>query len=91
MSLLINAPAVEQRLAQEAQRHGVPAEDYAVHILSTHLEPLNGAVALLQPYHATATAEEWTQKFDEWVEGHPQHEALPEGAFDRASFYEGRS
>jgi hypothetical protein len=88
MSLLINAPAVEQRLAQEAQRHGVPAEDYAVQILSTHLEPLNG-VALPQPFYATATPEEWAQKFDEWVEGHPQRHPLPEDAFDRESFYEG--
>jgi hypothetical protein len=37
MSIVINAPAVENRLQQEAVKHGVSAAEYALQILSTYL------------------------------------------------------
>ena len=39
MSIVIDAPAVENRLLQEAVKHGVSPAEYAVQILSTHLGP----------------------------------------------------
>ncbi|BDI34111.1 hypothetical protein CCAX7_61620 [Capsulimonas corticalis] len=89
--IFINAPAVERRLAQEAQRHGVEPADYAVQILTKHLGAENGASDQSPlPFYATATPEEWNREFSGWLEGHAQRNPLPADAFDRESFYEGR-
>lgn len=88
MSLVINVPAVETRLAQEAARHGVTAVDYAVRILTAHLDTPQETDAQTAAAGPAATPAEWERQFDTWVEGHPRRQPLPEDAFSRASFYE---
>jgi hypothetical protein len=89
MSLVINAPQVESKLRVEAAKRGVSAAEYAVKILSTHLEPQSATDASV-PFYATATPEEWNARFDAWVDSHKSGRTLPESALTRESFYEGR-
>lgn len=88
MSLVINVPAVETRLAQEAARHGITAVDYAVRILTAYLDAPQATAAQTTADELGATPAEWERQFDAWVEGHPRRQPLPENAFSRASFYE---
>jgi|HubBroStandDraft_4_1064222.scaffolds.fasta_scaffold3507082_1 hypothetical protein len=90
MSLVINAPNVERTLQQEATNRGVTAADYAVDILTAHLrhQESDSAVTAV-PFYATATPEQWTKAFDEWVDSHPARQPLPDSAMRRESFYEG--
>lgn len=54
----------------------------------------NGALSTAAPeqlpFWATATPQAWIRAFEEWVEGHPRRQPLPDSAFERAGFYEGR-
>lgn len=92
MSLTIHAPAVEEKLNKAAADKGIDPEDYAVEILSNHLAS-EGSPGLQAPapFHAIATSEEWIAEFDDWLASHPKRRPLPDKAFDRASFYNGRS
>jgi hypothetical protein len=95
MLLTINAPEIERRLQQEADKQGVTAADLALRLLETQLATPSQLSAeerarLDRPFHATATQEEWRQGFLDFVGSHngmnlPQ---LPPQAFERESFYE---
>jgi hypothetical protein len=89
MSLMINAPVVEGKLRNEAAKRGVSVEHYAETILASHLAP-DAAFQVAAPFYETATLEEWTNEFDAWVDSHPVRQSLPDYAFSRESFYEGR-
>ena len=91
MSLVINAPQVEGKLRREAAKRGVTAADYAADILASHLGPQGSDPALIAPFYATATPEQWNSAFDEWVDSHSRRKPLPESALSRESFYEGRT
>jgi hypothetical protein len=87
MSLVINAPDIEVKLRNEAARRGLTAEAVAVDILTAQLDPGSGGD---QPFYAKASPEEWVEAFTRWVDGHPVRKPLPDDAFSRESFYEGR-
>lgn len=104
MPLTINAPDVEHRLQQEATKQGISANDLALRLLSAQLpvpetvslEQPSQDAAKRHPeepsevplFYVTATPDEWSARFDEWVNSHPKREPLPPEAFERASFYE---
>lgn len=91
MSLVINAPTVEERLRTEAARRGVTAAAYAAGVLASHVGPLGAdPVADGATFYATATLEQWNAAFDEWVDSHPRREPLPESALTRDGIYEDR-
>lgn len=92
MPLMIDAPQVEDRLKKAAAKKGVKPTDLAVEILSSQLEPEEvPARGEPRPFYETATPEQWVAEFDRWVESHPKRQPLPVNAFDRLTFYEGRS
>lgn len=90
MTLVINAPEIEGKLQKEATRRGVTAEAVAVDILTSQLDAGQDGPQQATPFHATASPEEWVEAFNRWVDGHPVRQPLPEDAFSRESFYEGR-
>lgn len=53
MSLVINSPELEGKLEREAAKRGIPAADFAVTILYSHLEPQGSATI---PQSAAETA-----------------------------------
>jgi hypothetical protein len=62
MTLTLSLPSeLEQRPLQEAERHGLPADEYALQMLDTHLPPVDRRaelVALLQTWIDEGDAEE---------------------------------
>ncbi len=45
-----------------------------------------------RPFYETASHEEWSRAFHEWIESHPKDgPSLPDEALTRESFYEGRA
>lgn len=101
MALTIDAPEIEHRLQEEAQRRGMAVEEYLMLLLQdqwARTDPvLNWPISLVQdversdgttPFYATATTVEWLNAFDRWIDSHTERSPLPENAFDRSSFYE---
>jgi hypothetical protein len=91
MSLVINAPAIEVKLRQEAAKQGVSAADFATKILTEHLGPSAAGDNNSMPFYAGATREQWEQALDRWIGGHPARKPLPDAALSRESIYEGRA
>ena len=90
MSLIIKSPAVESRLRTEAAKQGIPAADYALQILSSHLgKPAESAIGG-SPFHASATAEEWVAELNRWIGCHPSRKPIPDSALERETIYDGR-
>ena len=81
MSLIIEAPEVEQRLKRQAERLGIPVENYVVKLLEDSLPVVN------PPLETKEQRDERIRKFHEWVNGHRYRTPLPESATTRASFY----
>lgn len=60
-------PGLEERLTEEAERAGLPAEQYTLRLLKTHLPPKNRrhrAVELLQSWIDEGDAEEQIETGD---------------------------
>jgi plasmid stability protein len=88
MVLTINIPPeVESRLREEAAKHGQDAAEYASALLSQAL-----TTGTSEPFHETATQEEWERAFDAWVESHRDLRApvIPLDALRRENLYEDR-
>jgi hypothetical protein len=68
MALMLDLPPeLEQRLAQQAARRGIPADEYAVQILERHLpaeDPRAELVTLLQSWIDDDDAEEQKETGD---------------------------
>jgi len=62
MTLILDLTSeLEQRLTQEADRQGIPADEYVLHLLNKHLPPEDRRaelVALLQSWMDEGNAEE---------------------------------
>jgi len=84
MNITIEAPHLVRQLETAAARQGLSAGDYARQILERQLAQEDAPLNLGQK---PTSMEEWTSAFDAWVDSHPTRSALPDGAFERASFY----
>ena len=61
------SPELERRLTQEAERQGVPTDEYALQLLNKHLPPQNRCeelVALLQSWIDEGDAQEQKETGD---------------------------
>jgi hypothetical protein len=76
-------PELENRLRQEAARKGIAAEEYARMLLEERL--LNGPQ---DSERSKATPEDRKRRLSQWIEANRGLPALPEEAFQRASFYD---
>ena len=81
MSLVIDAPAIEHRLHEEAAKHGVSTEQYAVEILTSQMGPGAPSVEM--------TIDQRIARLDALIASHAGRKSLPPEAFERASFYAG--
>ncbi len=86
MSIVINAPALEGKLRQEAARNGVTVSDVATTILTDYFQPHEAGI---RPQHSVAS-QSWLDEFARWIASHETHVPLPDSATSRESFYEGR-
>lgn len=68
-------PEIEQRITEEAERHGQRPSDYAVALLRSALPATFEAKE--RPFYETASPEEWARKFREWAESHSYVTAPP--------------
>ena len=93
MTLKIEAPGLEEQIREVAEQDGLTAEQYAMRVLDQDVRTRIATSAtnnfVIQPTISQDTPE-WTAAFNAWVDSHRRRAALPEHAFDRASFYEGR-
>jgi hypothetical protein len=88
MTLTIDLPPeTENRLQQEAAKHGLDPGDYARVLIEQNLPPRQTVGGELW---YTLTPEEWIRQTREWAESHRDWPILPPEAYERASFYEGR-
>lgn len=62
-------PDKDDDLRTRAAREGVPADLYALRLLT---EALN-TPSLPRPFYETATAEEWNRALQEWADSHDPH------------------
>lgn len=86
MTLVIDLPPeLEDRLRQEAAKHGLETADYALRLIERQLPP--GKVPGPSLWE-TLPAEAWKREFRAWIASHdPSKPPLPPEAFERASFY----
>jgi len=67
----------------------MPRRRFRLLLLPEEAAPQREAPA---PFYETASAEEWTRAFDEWVQSHRSDQPpLPDDAADRDSIYSGRA
>jgi hypothetical protein len=86
MTLTIELPPdLENRLRQEAEKHGVDAGELARRLIERQLPAQQTEPKSLWE---TLTPDEWERAFDEYLASHdPTKPPLPPEAFERASFY----
>jgi|SRR5687767_11569511 len=77
-------PEAEKQIRNEAQRRGIPVEQFAGEILQRNLPTYHGSL------WRSLTPEEWIRRTDEWAAGHADWPVLPPGADSRESIYEER-
>lgn len=80
-------PEIEQRIAEEAERHGQQPNDYVLALLNASLiaaEPQH------QPTYESRTPQERAHAFREWAESHAYVTAPPlsDEALRRENIYE---
>jgi hypothetical protein len=76
-------PELEDRLQEEALKHGQEAAEYARTLLESLLLPRTK-----RPFYETASREEWERAFDAWAESHDATRApLPPEAYSREHIY----
>jgi hypothetical protein len=76
-------PELENRLYEEAERHGQKAAEYARTLLERLL-----LTSGERPFYETATREEWERAFDAWVQSHDaSRPPLPPEAYSRDQIY----
>jgi predicted transcriptional regulator len=82
MTLTIDIPReLEDRLQEEAERRGVPAEELARTFLEERLLSPSGKALWERP-------EDWERAFDRWIASQdPGRPPLPEEVMGRESFY----
>ena len=102
MTLTIElSPQVEQRLQETAAREGVDPAVYVQRLLENQLVPLDmAAIRKAWEKHEPGVVqesllgkiplEEWMKLADEWIASHDDWPDLPDEAYTRESFYEGR-
>lgn len=87
MSLVIDVPPdVERRLQVEAERQGMPIEQYARELLAQWRPATTPDV----PFYERATSEEWSRAFHDLIDsfGDIQAPPIPLEALRRESMYD---
>ena len=79
MSIVIDAPAIEHQLDEEAAKHGVSAQQFAIEILSSHLRSSGSPGEL--------SAEQRIVRLDAFIASQAGRIKLRPEAFERASYY----
>lgn len=79
MSLVIDAPAIERALREQAAKHGVTTEQYAVDILAAQLVESSPAEEM--------TVEHRVARLDALIASYAGRKRLPPEAFERSAFY----
>lgn len=84
MSLTLDLdPRTEAALRAEAERSGVEPEQLAAQLIQERVASAGDRERL--------TPEEWLRQADAWAESHRDWPVLPDEAYERESFYEGRA
>lgn len=83
---LVLKPEIEAQLIAQAAAKGVPVEQYLQSWIETNL-----ITEIVQPFHQTATTEEWVEAFTAWAKSHSSDAPpLSDEATSRESIYRER-
>jgi predicted transcriptional regulator len=85
-------PEIEKRLAEEADKKGLPIETFIEAFIEENLEETEEKEEKKKPFHETASREEWLAEFRKWIESHKDKDypVLPDEAYSRENIYEDR-
>ncbi|MDQ3751162.1 MAG: hypothetical protein M3367_19420 [Acidobacteriota bacterium] len=84
-------PEIEKRLAKEADKKGLPIETFIEVFIEDNLEEETetSTEEKEKPFYETATKEEWSLEFHQWLDSHKDknYPVLPDEVYSRENIY----